>query len=140
MKTAHSVKTAHSLKTPHSLLIALVFGLTALIAADRAAYAQASSTGGTLGKTDKSASGGEDKSEPPSKEPHRGVTPRSHRSNSDPDVVERRSAAPRTATQGGQISCGQYGCTTLPKGCAVVGTYLNTGSGLIGFADRIQCK
>jgi hypothetical protein len=41
-----------------SIALAVVCGLAALIAANGIAFAQAGSTGGTLGKTDKSASGG----------------------------------------------------------------------------------
>jgi hypothetical protein len=44
-----------------SIAIAISCGLAALVAADqRTAFAQAGSTGGTLGKTDKSVSGGEE--------------------------------------------------------------------------------
>jgi hypothetical protein len=43
-----------------SIALAVVCGLAALIAANGIAFAQAGSTGGTLGKTDKSASGGEE--------------------------------------------------------------------------------
>jgi hypothetical protein len=43
-----------------SIAIAVVCCLAILVAADRSAFAQAGSTGGTLGKTDKSASGGEE--------------------------------------------------------------------------------
>jgi hypothetical protein len=42
-----------------SISIAVVCCLIALFRADRTALAQAGSTGGTLGKTDKSASGGD---------------------------------------------------------------------------------
>jgi hypothetical protein len=42
-----------------SIAILVVSWLAALFAADVTAFAQAGSTGGTLGKTDKSASGGE---------------------------------------------------------------------------------
>jgi hypothetical protein len=48
----------------NSIVIVVVSGLAALIAADGSAFAQAGSTGGTLGKTDKSASGGEEAAEP----------------------------------------------------------------------------
>jgi hypothetical protein len=48
----------------NSIAIAVVCSLVALVAADGSAIAQAGSTGGTLGKTDKSASGGEDTVEP----------------------------------------------------------------------------
>jgi hypothetical protein len=41
-----------------SISIALLCCLAALVAADGLAFAQAGSTGGTIGKTDKSASGG----------------------------------------------------------------------------------
>jgi hypothetical protein len=43
-----------------SIAIAVACGLAALVVADGTAFAQAGSTGGTLGKTDKSASGGEE--------------------------------------------------------------------------------
>jgi len=43
-----------------SIAIAVGCSLAALVAASGTAFAQAGSTGGTLGKTDKSASGGED--------------------------------------------------------------------------------
>jgi hypothetical protein len=43
-----------------SIAIAVVCCLAALVGVDRTALAQAGSTGGTLGKTDKSASGGEE--------------------------------------------------------------------------------
>jgi hypothetical protein len=43
-----------------SIAIAVVSCLAILVAADGNAFAQAGSTGGTLGKTDKSASGGEE--------------------------------------------------------------------------------
>src|SRR5215472_9713357 len=42
------------------VIAAALCSMVALVAADRSAFAQAGSTGGTLGKTDKSASGGED--------------------------------------------------------------------------------
>jgi hypothetical protein len=44
----------------HRISIAVVCCLAALVASDGFAFAQAGSAGGTLGKTDKSASGGED--------------------------------------------------------------------------------
>jgi hypothetical protein len=43
-----------------STAIAVACGLAALVVADGIAFPQAGSTGGTLGKTDKSASGGEE--------------------------------------------------------------------------------
>jgi hypothetical protein len=46
------------------LIVAVVCSLAALFAADRIAFAQAGSIGGTVGKTDKSASGGEEPSSP----------------------------------------------------------------------------
>jgi hypothetical protein len=46
-----------------TLGIFFIFCLIALSAADRIALGQAGSTGGTIGKTDKSASGGEDRDE-----------------------------------------------------------------------------
>ena len=42
------------------IAIAVACGLAALVVADGSAFAQAGSTGGTIGKTDKSVSGGED--------------------------------------------------------------------------------
>jgi membrane-associated protease RseP (regulator of RpoE activity) len=45
-----------------TLGIVFIIYLIALLAVDRTAFAQAGSTGGTIGKTDKSVSGGEDKS------------------------------------------------------------------------------
>ena len=45
--------------------------LAALVAADEIAFAQAASTGGTLGKTEKSISGGEEQREPHATAPRR---------------------------------------------------------------------
>jgi hypothetical protein len=45
-----------------SIAIATICALAALVSTDQTALAQAGSTGGTLGKTDKSASGGEESS------------------------------------------------------------------------------
>jgi hypothetical protein len=47
-----------------SIAIAVVSCLAILVAADGNAFAQAGSTGGTIGKTDKSASGGDKETEP----------------------------------------------------------------------------
>jgi len=47
-----------------SIAVAVVCCLAVLVAADGSAFAQAGSTGGTLGKTDKSASGGDKETEP----------------------------------------------------------------------------
>ena len=44
--------------------IALLCGVTAFVAGDRLAIGQAGSTGGTIGKTDKAISGGEEQNEP----------------------------------------------------------------------------
>jgi hypothetical protein len=43
-----------------SIAIAVVCSLAALVGVDQTAFAQAGSTGGTLGKTDKSVSGGDE--------------------------------------------------------------------------------
>jgi hypothetical protein len=43
-----------------SIAIAVAYCLAALVATDKVAFAQAGSTGGTIGKTDKSVSGGEE--------------------------------------------------------------------------------
>jgi hypothetical protein len=56
-----------------SISVAVVCCLAALVAADRMAFGQAGSTGGTLGKTDKSASGGEESG------PHQTSRPRGAR-------------------------------------------------------------
>ena len=42
-----------------SIAIAIICGLAMLVAADQTVFGQAGSTGGTIGKTDKSLSGGE---------------------------------------------------------------------------------
>jgi hypothetical protein len=46
-----------------SIAVAVVCGFAVLVAAQGTAFAQAGSTGGTIGKTDKSESGGEEKTE-----------------------------------------------------------------------------
>lgn len=48
----------------HRLVLILVFGILAFFAVGVRAFAQAGSTGGTIGKTDKSVSGGESTAEP----------------------------------------------------------------------------
>jgi hypothetical protein len=55
-----------------------IAGLVALLATDRVAFAQAGSTGGTIGKTGKSVSGGEGPSDPRYDEPR---IRQSHRSS-----------------------------------------------------------
>jgi len=62
-----------------SIAIAVVCCFAALVGVDRTALAQAGSTGGTLGKTDKSASGGRT-SEP-------------RQSSSKPEPAQARSGA-----------------------------------------------
>jgi len=47
-----------------SIALAIVCCLATFVAADGQAFAQAGSTGGTIGKTDKSASGGENSTRP----------------------------------------------------------------------------
>jgi hypothetical protein len=47
-------------KTVLRTSIAILCGLAGLVAADRIVFGQAGSTGGTLGKTDKSSSGGDE--------------------------------------------------------------------------------
>jgi hypothetical protein len=49
--------------------VSLAFGLAFWLASDRIAFAQAGSTGGTIGKTDKSVSGGEEATLSPSARP-----------------------------------------------------------------------
>jgi hypothetical protein len=50
-----------SIAMSKSIGIAVACGLAALVGADQTAHAQAGSTGGTIGKTDKSVSGGEER-------------------------------------------------------------------------------
>jgi hypothetical protein len=52
------------MRKPVTLGIVGIICLIALLCTDRTAFAQAGSTGGTLGKTDKSASGGEEQAAP----------------------------------------------------------------------------
>jgi hypothetical protein len=54
-----------------SIAIAIICSLTALVGVDQTALAQAGSTGGIVGKTDKSVSGGETTTAQPGAEPHR---------------------------------------------------------------------
>jgi len=54
------------------ILVAILCCSTMFVGGDRMAFAQAGSTGGTIGKTDKSVSGGEEQAE---QKPHTGSLP-----------------------------------------------------------------
>lgn len=63
-----------AMRNPVTLGIVAIISLIALLAVDRIAFAQAGSTGGTLGKTDKSVSGGEEERPGDRKSGHRKAT------------------------------------------------------------------
>jgi hypothetical protein len=107
-----------------SIPIAIICSLAALVGVDQTALAQAGSTGGTLGKSDKSASGGEEKA------------PGYEKSHKRPAQTKRVQDQPRTSSACGRI----VGTWKWSNGLDVVFMVNGTGEATNGDTSTWLCE